>query len=75
MILAHLREQVATLEAFDPMVRRDKPDAVHKMRVATRRLRSARATFQPLLASKSDGDLRAELKWLAGVLGEARDPR
>lgn len=49
VLLAHLREQVAELVRRDPDVRRDEDDAVHKMRVATRRLRSALSTFRPLL--------------------------
>jgi CHAD domain-containing protein len=43
------------------------------MRVATRRLRSALATFRPLFAEGSVEPLRAELKWLGEVLGRARD--
>ena len=73
VVLAHLRDQVDTLKAFDPAVRRDQPDSVHKMRVASRRLRSALATFRPLLDAESSDDLRAGLKWLADILGEARD--
>ncbi|MDX6323717.1 MAG: hypothetical protein QOK15_71 [Nocardioidaceae bacterium] len=73
VLLAHLHEQVDTIKAFDPKVRRDQPDAVHKMRVSTRRLRSALSTMKPLLDQESSGHLRAELKWLAGVLGHARD--
>jgi CHAD domain-containing protein len=73
VVLSHLQDQVHTLKSFDPGVRRDQPDSVHKMRVATRRLRSALATFEPLLDPHAGDALRAELKWLAGVLGEARD--
>jgi CHAD domain-containing protein len=69
----HLAEQVQELVERDPQVRRDLPDAVHKMRVATRRLRSALATFRPLLDRERTDPLRDELKWLAGVLGAARD--
>ena len=72
-VQAHLAEQVADLVARDPQVRRDQPDAVHKMRVATRRLRSALATFRPLLDREQTDPLREELRWLAGVLGGARD--
>jgi CHAD domain-containing protein len=68
-----LREQVAELSYRDPLVRRDVPDSVHKMRVAMRRLRSALATFRPLLNRQQTEPLRDELKWIAGVLGEARD--
>ena len=72
-VLAHLAEQVAELVARDPHARRDVPDALHKMRVATRRLRSALATFRPLLDRATTDPVRDELRWLAGVLGEARD--
>jgi CHAD domain-containing protein len=72
-VLAHLAEQVAELIARDPQTRRDLPDALHKMRVATRRLRSALSTFGPLLDRARTDPLRDELRWLAGVLGAARD--
>jgi CHAD domain-containing protein len=72
-VLAHVREQVAQIRAQDLPVRLDAPDAVHKMRVATRRLRSALTTFKPLFAPDVARPLRDELKWLAGELGAARD--
>ena len=72
-LLAHVREQVAQIRAQDLPVRLDAPDAVHKMRVATRRLRSALTTFKPLFAAEVARPLRDELKWLAGELGAARD--
>jgi CHAD domain-containing protein len=73
VLLAHLREQVRQVEAQDLPVRRDAPDAVHKMRVALRRLRSALATFEPLVQADVARSLSGELKWLAGELGAARD--
>ena len=73
VLLAHLGEQVEELVVRDPQVRRDLPDAVHRMRVATRRLRSALSTFRPLLDREQTDPVRDELAWLAGVLGEARD--
>lgn len=69
----YLTEQVEALLAADPQVRREGPDAVHAMRVASRRLRSALRTFGPLLDAARLGDLESELAWLAAVLGEARD--
>jgi CHAD domain-containing protein len=69
----YLSTQVQALIAYDPHVRLDTPDAVHQMRVATRRLRSALATFRPLLAAGAGDRLREELKWLGGALGAARD--
>jgi CHAD domain-containing protein len=73
VVLTHVREQVEQIRRQDLPVRLDAPDAVHKMRVATRRLRSALTTFKPLLRSDVVRPLRAELKWLAAELGAARD--
>ncbi|MGY1810103.1 CHAD domain-containing protein [Blastococcus sp. SYSU D00669] len=73
VLLAHVRQQVAQVRAQDLPVRLDVPDSVHKMRVATRRLRSALSTFKPLFDPAVVGPLRDELKWLAGELGAARD--
>jgi CHAD domain-containing protein len=73
VVVAYLREQAAALTSMDPMVRRDEPDSVHKMRVATRRLRSALRSFGKIIRRDQAGELAGELKWLGGVLGEARD--
>ena len=74
VMLAYLRQQVKELKDQDPRVRQDAHDAVHKMRVATRRMRSVLATYRKLLDdAETVGFLRNELKWLAGVLGQARD--
>ncbi|MGK5112279.1 MULTISPECIES: CHAD domain-containing protein [unclassified Geodermatophilus] len=73
VVLAHVREQVAQVQAQDLPVRLDAQDSVHKMRVATRRLRSALTTFKPLFDADVVRPLRSELKWLAGELGAARD--
>jgi CHAD domain-containing protein len=71
VVLAYLREQAAALDRLAPGVRRDEPDAVHQMRVATRRLRSTLRTFRRVIGPA--GHLDDELRWLAGVLGDARD--
>ncbi|MEV8376790.1 CYTH and CHAD domain-containing protein [Kribbella sp. NPDC056861] len=70
---AYAGEQVKAIHERDPEVRRDLPDSVHKMRVATRRLRSALATYRPVVDREAGDRLRAELKWFAGELGGARD--
>ncbi|MFF8956015.1 CHAD domain-containing protein [Streptomyces sp. NPDC014894] len=72
-ILAHLREHVGALLAYDPGVRRNLPDAVHQMRVSTRRLRSAFRTYRKILDRTVTDPIGEELKWLAGELGVARD--
>jgi inorganic triphosphatase YgiF len=49
------------------------PEGVHQLRVGARRLRSALGFFAPVLPERARGALRAELRWLAGELGPARD--
>jgi CHAD domain-containing protein len=73
VVLAYVAEEAAAMKAADPRVRRDEPDSVHQMRVASRRLRSALQTFRSVLPPDSTEHLRAELKWLGEVLGQARD--
>lgn len=70
---AYAAAQVKAIHERDPEVRRDLPDSVHKMRVATRRLRSALATYRPVVDREAGDLIRAELKWFAGELGGARD--
>ena len=50
---------------YDPAVRRDLPDSVHQMRVATRRLRSAFKTYRKVLDRAVTDPIGEELKWLA----------
>ena len=73
VVLAYVGDQLEQIRAQDLLVRLDVPGSVHRMRVATRRLRSALATFRPTFASDAVGPLRDELTWLAGVLGTVRD--
>lgn len=73
VVLAYLRTQAGTLKSLDPAVRRDEPDSVHKMRVATRRLRSTLRSFGHIVRRGDTERLAAELKWLGTVLGAARD--
>ncbi|MFF5567081.1 CHAD domain-containing protein [Streptomyces sp. NPDC012623] len=72
-VLAYLRAQVAAVVAQDPAVRRDLPDSVHRMRVASRRLRSAFRTYRAFLDRTVTDPVAAELKWLAAELGVDRD--
>jgi CHAD domain-containing protein len=73
VVLRYVRQQADEILASDPQVRVDTPGSVHRMRVATRRLRSALQTFTPVLRKDDVLPLRAELRWLAGELGAARD--
>lgn len=49
------------------------PEGVHQMRVALRRLRSAASLFRRFIPTDRYAWLTAELRWLAGSLGPARD--
>src|ERR1700722_19718970 len=73
VVLASLDTQAAQLSVLDLAVRRDKPDSVHQMRITVRRLRSALQSFTAILPEPDTRQLRAELKWLGGVLGVDRD--
>ncbi|MFD3664569.1 CHAD domain-containing protein [Streptomyces sp. NPDC058659] len=72
-VLDYVREQADAIVELDPAVRRDLPDAVHQLRVACRRLRSALKSYRKVLDRDVTDPVGAELKWLAGELGIARD--
>ncbi|MFE1842665.1 CHAD domain-containing protein [Streptomyces sp. NPDC059515] len=72
-VLAYVRAQRDALVDLDPAVRQDVPDAVHRMRVATRRLRSTFRSFRSVLHRDTTDPIGADLKWLAGELGLERD--
>lgn len=61
------------IQAREGELREHDPDAVHKTRVATRRLRTTLRVFRRLLHRDQTEQLRSELRWYAGVLGEVRD--
>jgi triphosphatase len=48
-------------------------DALHQLRVALRRLRSAISTFRPIVADDQAQAIKAELRWLTRACDEARD--
>jgi inorganic triphosphatase YgiF len=65
--LAHYTaNQRGTLDGADP-------EYLHQMRVALRRLRSVFSTFAPLFSATALAPPAAETRWLAQVLGPARD--
>ena len=68
-IAANCLEQVSANQ--DGVASSEDVESLHQMRVGLRRLRSALSLFKPLLALPED--LRADLDWLAGKLGAARD--
>jgi CHAD domain-containing protein len=72
-VLAYVRKQIRVLTALDPAVRRDRPDSVHRMRVACRRLRSCLRSYRSVVDREVTDAIRRDLKWLAGELGAERD--
>jgi inorganic triphosphatase YgiF len=50
-----------------------RPEALHQMRVAIRRLRTALKLFRPIIADDDLPRLDAELKWLTAELDQGRD--
>jgi CHAD domain-containing protein len=70
---AVLRRQLAVLRTKEPGTRLgEDPEELHDMRVATRRLRAALDLFIGVLPVRAQS-YRAELTWLASVLGDVRD--
>jgi CHAD domain-containing protein len=72
-VLAYVREQRDAIVELDPAVRQDTYDSVHRMRVATRRMRSAFRSYAKVLDRTVTDPIGEELKWLAGELGVDRD--
>lgn len=73
VLTAYLAEQVDEIKRRDPDVRRDAPEGIHKMRVAMRRLRSALATYRPVLDRSVTDPIRDRIRAVAAELGDARD--
>ncbi|EGD55779.1 CYTH and CHAD domain-containing protein [Gordonia neofelifaecis] len=61
------------LLAWDPIARENGPDAVHQMRVASRKIRSILTSYPGVIAPEAAAPVAEELRRLAEVLGDARD--
>jgi triphosphatase len=57
----------------EPALIKSDPEGVHQMRVGLRRLRASMSLFFVLLHDPQTAAIKAELKWLAGELGPARE--
>lgn len=68
-----IAEQVRELVVWDRAVRADAYDAIHQMRVTTRKLRSLLRDYQESFGLAEQGWVLDELRELAGILGVARD--
>lgn len=73
VLRAYLTVQVQRLQAEDGRLRSGDQEGVHQMRIAARRMRSALASYAPVLEDHADRELREELRWLGEVLAPARD--
>ncbi|GAA2118686.1 CYTH and CHAD domain-containing protein [Streptomyces synnematoformans] len=73
VVLDYVRAQATALVELDPAVRLDQPDAVHQMRVASRRLRSTFRSYRAVLDRTRTDPVAGELRWLAAELGVDRD--
>lgn len=70
---AVIRKQFGVLRANEPGTRLGEDiEALHDMRVATRRIRAAMAAFRPVLTPRMQR-FRDQLGWVASALGEVRD--
>jgi inorganic triphosphatase YgiF len=65
--LAHIAANAAVLREAP------NPDAVHQLRVAARRFRSALSTFRPAVEDDRYEAVKGELRWLAKAFDEARN--
>jgi CHAD domain-containing protein len=68
LLTQYIRQQIEKIKHYDVLARQDTDDAVHQMRVAVRRLRSALRVFRV-----PNGNLSVELQWLGRRLSPARD--
>ena len=57
----------------EPAVLKDDAEGVHQMRVGLRRLRTAISLFSAILQDRQTEQIKAELKWITGELGPARE--
>jgi len=74
LIQARFEEQYSEILAHDPGTRLgDEPEALHKQRVAVRRLRALLRSAAPMLDPIWSNQLREELGWLGRSLGSVRD--
>ena len=73
LIRAAFKGAIARMQAADPEARRGEPEGVHRLRTATRRLRSELRAVAELVDQEWGEHLEQELKWLASELGSVRD--
>lgn len=73
VVRSYLSTQIGLLQSQEPALLSDSFDAVHRCRVATRRLRCVLRSFGGLFRTGALRALREELRWYAECLGAPRD--
>jgi CHAD domain-containing protein len=73
VVRSYLSAQIGLLQSQEPALLSDSLDAVHRCRVATRRLRCVLHSFAGLFRTGAIRALREELRWYAECLGAPRD--
>jgi CHAD domain-containing protein len=74
LVAAAIGRLVDELEATESVVRTDhSPEAIHRMRAASRRLRTALLIFKPHLSAKHAEHAKSALRSLNGALGKTRE--
>ena len=73
LLLDYLNTQADAVVAGHFALHRDGDDAVHRTRVACRRIRSTLRTFGDFFDADQASAFEGELKWYAEVLGNVRD--
>jgi CHAD domain-containing protein len=72
-VVVSLRAALSRIRGIEAEARRGDVEGIHRLRTATRRLRSELRAFRSLVDADWIGPLEAELKWFAGLLGSVRD--
>jgi CHAD domain-containing protein len=73
VVVTAVRRQLDDIVALESAVREDRPEAVHDMRTAVRRLRTTLAASRPVLDREITDGLRERLGELGAALEPARD--
>lgn len=73
LIRGALSGALSRIRAADPEARRGQVEGIHRLRTATRRLRSELCTVGDFVDQGRREHLEGELKWLADTLGGVRD--
>jgi CHAD domain-containing protein len=73
VVFSVLRVAVLRIAGTDADARRGGAEGIHRLRTTTRRLRSELRSLENLVDERWREQIEAELKWLAGRLGQVRD--